>query len=531
MVKLDLPLRPWVPQWLGIITAFLIILPTSMLNGAYTGSMLEVSNTLGVFSEDITMGYYASSAGMAVAYPLVKKILDSVTPKTMLLVDLTLQAFLCRFCASTENIDLIIMASFVIGFLKAFVMLWFIIHIQQLFSPNKIRSEFYAYFFPMVFGGGQVSMALTAQLAYYYDWKYMYYFMMIGILVAIVFILAFFDYACRPIHVPYKEMDFRSVMLIATALLMIQYIFTYGKVLDWFASDKILTYTVIAPVLVGLFIWQQKKAEKPYIYLQTLHHHKPVVGYFYMFLTLFFSASSTMTTSYLNTVLHVDSIHTNSLSLFLLPGFAVGGLICFWWFRWQRWRFRFLIAGGMFCYTVYFGILYFGVSPESTYEMLYLPMFFRGLGMMILIIAFGVFVVEDLEPKYLLSNAFFVISVRSALAPVIGVSFYSNLLYYFQQKYMHTLSETITHADPLASGRFQSSLDTALAQGHGMHEAQQMATQSLYTILQEQSLLLALKHVLGWLVVATLVLAVISRFIPFHKTVKVDVVKTGDDMA
>ena len=37
----------------------------------YTGSMLEVSNTLGTNSEDITMGYYAASAGMAIAYPII----------------------------------------------------------------------------------------------------------------------------------------------------------------------------------------------------------------------------------------------------------------------------------------------------------------------------------------------------------------------------------------------------------------------------------------------------------------------------
>ena len=55
MVKLNLPLRPWVPQWLGIVTMFVVMFPIIMLNGTYTGSMLEVSSTLGILSEDITM--------------------------------------------------------------------------------------------------------------------------------------------------------------------------------------------------------------------------------------------------------------------------------------------------------------------------------------------------------------------------------------------------------------------------------------------------------------------------------------------
>ena len=69
MKELGAPIRQWVPDWLGLICIFIVILPVTMLNGSYTGSMLEVSNTLGTNTEDITMGYYAAAAGMAVSYP------------------------------------------------------------------------------------------------------------------------------------------------------------------------------------------------------------------------------------------------------------------------------------------------------------------------------------------------------------------------------------------------------------------------------------------------------------------------------
>lgn len=111
---------------------------------------------------------------------------------------------------------------------------------------------------------------------------------------------------------------------------------------------------------------------------------------------------------------------------------------------------------------IFFAILYFGISPDSTYEMLYLPIFFRGLGMLTLIIAFALFAVEDLNPKYLLSNAFFLIIFRSVLAPILATSFYSNALYRLQQKYMYFLSETITTADPLSATRYNQSLNNAI---------------------------------------------------------------------
>ena len=108
MKELEAPVRQWVPDWLGLISIFVVILPVTMLNGSYTGSMLEVSNTLGTNSEDITMGYYAASAGMAIAYPIIPKVLAAFSVKSLLLIDLILQFFLSWVCARTQNADILI---------------------------------------------------------------------------------------------------------------------------------------------------------------------------------------------------------------------------------------------------------------------------------------------------------------------------------------------------------------------------------------------------------------------------------------
>ena len=114
MRELGLPVRKWVPNWLALISIFIIILPITMLNGSYTGSMLEVSNTLGTNTEDITMGYYAASAGMAIAYPIVPKVLSAFSVKFLLLADLALQFILSWICARSQSADILIVASFAI---------------------------------------------------------------------------------------------------------------------------------------------------------------------------------------------------------------------------------------------------------------------------------------------------------------------------------------------------------------------------------------------------------------------------------
>lgn len=530
MAQTKLPVRRWIPKWLGIVTAFMVMIPILMINGTYTGCSIDISGALGILSEDISMAYYSASAGMAVAYPLIPKIRSIVTTKTILLSDLLLQIGLSLICARTIHIEVITICSFFIGFLKAFAMLEIIIILKPFFSPKDVRSEFYGYFYPIVFGVGQISMVITSYLAYSYQWQYMYYFVTILLFVAIIFVLLCFRYGRRPIKIPFRDIDWQSLVLISALMLITLYVATYGKTKDWFSSDKILVGALAVPVLLALFIWRQKSNPTPYLVLEVLSSPKAIVGYVFMALVMFFSASSAIISSYATSVLRIDNVHTNLLNLWLIPGFVFGAFLSFWWLRLQIFRFRVLVFWGMSFFVLYLGLLYFGLTPDGTYEALRFPMFLRGAGMMTLFIAFGVYAVEDMNPKLMIHNAFFLIGVRSAIAPALSASFFSNAIYYLQQKGMTVLCENVNMGNPLAAGHYTQSLNSALALGHSITDAQSLATNTLYSIVQVQALMLALKTLVGYLLIAAIIIMVVSRFIPFHQKLKVKVVKTGDDM-
>ncbi|MEG2494049.1 MAG: MFS transporter, partial [Rikenellaceae bacterium] len=224
MSQKKVPFRKWVPSWLRAVVGFLILATIMLLNGAYTGSSIDLSSALGVMNEDINMAYYVASAGMATAYPLTSVIRPIVTTKTILLCDLILQVILSLICATTQSIGVIMASSFFIGFLKAFVLLEMIVILKPVFSKRNIRSEFYAYFYPMVFGMGQISLILTAELAYNYKWQYMYYLVMIMLLLSIILVLICFRYGHSPINIPFKDIDRISIFRISTALILIVYV-------------------------------------------------------------------------------------------------------------------------------------------------------------------------------------------------------------------------------------------------------------------------------------------------------------------
>lgn len=530
MRYVELPTRSWVPQWVGLLTMFLIMTSVVLVNGTYVGSSVDISGALGTTSEDIMMAYYATSVGVVAANPLVHRIRKAVTSKTLILSDMALQVLLSLVCAQTHSMDLVAVCSFFMGMLKTTLIVEFIILITPLLSPGRVRSEYFSYFFPIVFGGGLISMSLTAWLANSYRWQYTYYFIIILLLLTMAFVFVFFRDARRPHEFPFREINYRSIFLVSTAYMMIVYVLTYGKTLDWFESPRIRLYSVLGILLLLAFFYHIHTTRKPYISLHPLTHLKSILGYAMMLFCMVLNNDTTLVNSYVTGVLGLDNVHSYRLGLWSIAGYGIAGFVSFWWFRWQRWRFRYLVSAAFWLFAAHYAILFSGIQPGGSYEALYLPMVLRGAGMMLLVIAFGVFTAEDLPQQYLVSNTFFLISVRSVMGPVIASCLMANGLYRLQGAGIDRLAAYFTSVDPAASQQ-SGSLATALAAGKPYTDALLTANQSLYSTLQMQGTLWALKHLFGYLLLASALLGIVTAFIPFHKTVKVDVVKTGEDMA
>ncbi|MDR0824127.1 MAG: hypothetical protein LBN74_03475, partial [Prevotella sp.] len=522
------PFRDWVPGWLKVVVALTILVPILLVNGAYMGSNIDISGYLGVMYEDINMAYYAASAGMTVAHLVIPKVKPIATAKTIILIVLLFQVLLSFICAETDYIEVIIVCSFFIGYFKAFSMIEAISILMPAFSPSGTRNEFYAKFYPITLACGQLSLVITAELAYIYNWQYMYYFMILVLLVAIIAVVVCMSFARRLVRIPIKDIDWISLFLISVCFMAIIYVSTYGKTKDWFASNSIIITTLLIPVTGWLFIRRQF-SEKPFLDLSVLKNRNSVTVYILSFVLMFYSSISILLSSYTTTVLQLDSTHVNELYLYMMPGFVVGAIICYYWFK-KEIRMAWLIFLGFACFTLSLALLYFQIMPGGLYENLYLLMFLRGVGMLVLFVAFAIYGIYGLSPKQLIYNAFFMIGSRSALAPAIGSSILTNWLYRLQQKNMFVLSQGVDMQNQLASTQFATSVKTALAQGWSAEDAQRIATNLLYQKIQIQAVTVSIKTIAGWMLISGIILliGIVLYFLQF-KPVKL--MKMGNDMS
>ena len=523
--------RNWVPHWLKITVMFMILLPVLMANGAYVGSNVDISGSLGVLSEDINMAYYAASAGMCIAYLLVPIIKPVATAKTIILSVLLFQVLLSLVCAKTNLVEVIIICSFFIGIFKGFSMFEVIVMLMPELSRSGTRNEFYAKFYPITITVGQLSLVLTAEMAYQYQWQYMYYFMILLLLVAMLSVVVCMAYARRLIRIPFKDIDWLALLMVSVCIMSVIYVCTYGKTNDWFSSPEILIGTILALITGYIFIYRQlnpSEGKNPLLNMSVLKNRNSVVAYLMSFILMFFVSFSLLASTYVTSILRLGSDRANELYLYMIPGIIAGGVLCYYFYL-KAIRMAWIIFFGFACFTLSIAILYFKVDVYGLYEDIYIPMFLRGMGMLSLFVALGVYCVQGLQQKQMMTNAFFLIAARSTLAPAIGSSILSNWIYRLQQQNITILMQNVDMQNDLAVSRFGSSARNVLAQGWSAEDAQRIATNSIYSTVQTQAALVSIKTILGWMLILGIIV-LIGILLYFFQFKPVKLMKVGSDM-
>jgi hypothetical protein len=395
-------------------------------------------------------------------------------------------------------------------------------------SPSGTRNEFYAKFYPMTLACGQLSLVITAELAYLYNWQYMYYFMILMLLVAIIAVISCMAYGKMPENIPVKEIDWLSLFLASMCFMSIIYVATYGKTKDWFTSESMVVAALLIPVTGWLFVRRQF-SDKPILDLSVLKNRNSVTVILLSFVLMFFSSFSVLVSSYTTSVLRLDSTHVYGLYLYMIPGFVVGSVICYVWFK-REIRMAWLIFLGFGCFTLSMVLLYFLINPGGSYHDLRFLMFLRGVAMLVLFVAFSIYGIYGLSPNQMMFYSFFLIGSRSALAPAVGASVLTNWLYALQQKNTLFLSQGVDMQNPLAASQFSASVNSALSQGWGVVEAQNIATSALYQKVQIQAVTVSIKTISGWMLLLGIFL-LIGIILYFFRFKPVKLMKMGNDMS
>ena len=281
------PFYDWVPKPVGILILILLFIPILTVGGVYSANSGEMMSGLGILSEHIQFVGFVTSIGMAAFAPFFYDLVRIRREKLMCLVGFSIMYLLSYVCAVTESIFLLALCSLIMGFLRMVLMMVnlftlikyaFGMEATRNITPGnepsdeegwdrldreKSTSMPIIYLFFMILG--QVGTALTAWLAYEYEWQYVYYFMMGTILLSILIIFITMPFHSYPgERFPITFSKFGNVVVFSCMVTCFIYILVYGKTLDWFDDPTIVRAALLTLLFGAIFIYLESSRRSPF---------------------------------------------------------------------------------------------------------------------------------------------------------------------------------------------------------------------------------------------------------------------------
>ena len=483
MELLDL-FHKWVPLYLRLPVLFLLFFVILTANGIFLGNANEISNTLGVYSEPFTEAYNALYIGMGLGLIVHFRLKLRFTNKTLLLFGLTMQLLMNIVCATTSNTVVFVAACLIIGFAKISGLIEVYIIWMYIWSKKLDTSRLYPFVYFTALSGIYFMFWLTTWLAFNYNWRFSYIWVLILLLVCILAAVLLVENNKLKRPLPLYQMDYPGLVFLATSMLLLNYATVNGKVEDWFQSKWISAACIGSLLCFLLFIRRQLYLKRPLFDLTLFKKATFTRGVLYFFIMGVFYPG-TFQSALTGGILGYDATTNMELNIYLIPGVIFGCVLCYLWYFF-KWDSEILIIIGFSCFVIYHIFMYNYFSTSLSLDHFLLPSFIKGLATAIIYISVGLLTLKGFQLDRITSAAGAMIMVRSFLGSGIFSAFYSYFLY----------TQRIRHLDYLAV--------SADAVDFRVHEA----GRGIYVQFQEQATLTASKELTGLIIIAGIILLI-----------------------
>lgn len=520
LIKNNPPLfNGWVPTWLGVLVLILLLVPATIISGAYSSNITEMSSGMGILSEHIMFANFASACGLMISGPFVFNIVRTYRFRDLLLCGFAMLMLFSGICASTESISLIVLCNFLMGIVRVTVILAVIfciaegvigVNVSYVLAPpegtpqmqieemNHTRGMALNLLYMIFLSIGQLGNYITSYVAYHYRWQYSYLVVMgiaiIGMLLVLIFMAPGRERGRDELVIP----PISQAVPCALLFVSICYILTYGKTYDWFDDIRISIAGCIGILSAGVFILQQSRCSSRLIDFSALTRRGVVFAVVGFFLTLFISSSSALVSGIMGLGLKLDTIQSASIAKWQFLGIILGMFANIVMIS-KHYHVRWICAVAFSLITISAVLLYFRFQTMIEFSQVYLPTVLRTMGMFMLYAFCGYYGILKLKDanRQIGTWIFLMLAFRAVLGPTAGASVYSNAIYHRTQHYIErfAVESDITSEAATTFNRTRMGL---MMQGKSSDEATQIASLSSKGNIQIQATLVALKEISGW---------------------------------
>lgn len=431
------PFASWVPKPLMLLLIIFFLSVSVSINGVYSS---DVIGAMANYNEYYTMANNAGIIGMSLGVLLALRLKMHFRSKELILFSSLSTALLSIIIVTSNSVEVLVTGTFLINFFKMPMLFEMVLPMMFILSPTGDRGRFYAIFYPIMLGGSFYTAYLFANSVNDTSWQTPYYTMAILMLVVALCSVVFQHNQRFSFKMPLHQVDWLSMVLYISSLMLINYGLVFMRQQAWFYSPYIVFSLIGGVLLFGLLIYRQKFIKRKFINFGVFLERENVKhGLVLLIFTGLFMVGAGFTTQYTTAVLGYNNLINAKLNLWQIVGFVIAGVLAFFYFK-KQWNMKYYIATGFGMFFIYLLFFYFMIQPQMNIEYLYIPTIFRGLGMGMLFISIWFYASLHLEMADMLGVVAVLIVVRTFIATSVGSAFLGWAMYQGQQQSLNDIT-------------------------------------------------------------------------------------------
>ena len=483
----DIPDVPnYVPRRLKPWLFIFFVLIVQFSGGIYLAAASDMVGTTALMQEDILMAGYASLIGLAINFAVMFRIKFRFSNRTQLLVCAIVLIAANIICAYTDSVPVLVITCFFAGWFRMQATFACNSTIQLWLTPVRDMSIFFCYVYIVVDSVIQLSGIATIYTAFFSQWEYMHW-IMIGLLALMMLMVLILVKPVRaPMFIPLLGIDWIGAVLWTGFMMCFTFICVYGNFYDWWDSVEIKGATLLGIICICINLWRATFLHHPYISFMALKNGNVIKAtcVYLVFFTLL-ATEHVFEHTYAVNILGFDETNLIDLNWYVFFGIVTGCAFTYFTFALRKWRYKTMTAIGFSLAAIYLAYFYFLIDYGVEKEMLFIPLFFRGVASVVISIVFLTSIVQSGLPFQVFPQA---LTINGFTGAVMGATFgpaiVGEWLRQTMAKNASFISSVMTDYNPAC-----------------IH----IPLPNLYGMTQMQSLAVSVKEIYGWLLIIALV--------------------------
>lgn len=470
-------LKPW------IFIIFVVIIQLS--GGVYLAAASDMIGSTALMQEDIMMAGFASLVGMSTNFAVMFRIKFRFSTRIQLLAACSVLIIANFISAHTDSAPVLVASCFVAGWFRMQATFACNSTIQLWLTPVRDMSIFFSYVYLVVDGTIQLTGISAVYAAFDWQWEYMQWIMTGLLALMMIAVMILIRPVHQPLHIPLLGIDWLGALLWAGFGLSFTFVCVYGDFYDWWDADEIRYASLLGLACAAINLWRTSFLRHPYISLQALTNRNVVRAtlIYLVFFTLM-ATEHVFEHAYAASVLGFDETNLIDLNWYVFAGILTGCAFTYLTFARRRWRYKTMVAIAFAFAAMYLAWFYFMIDYNVEKEMLFLPLFLRGVGAVVISIVFLTSIVQSglpfqIFPQALAINGF----VSAVMSSVLGSAIVGEWL-----------SRTLA-ADLAWLGSAFTAVDAPSAM---------LGVGQVAEMLSRHAMLLAMKEIYGWLLIGAI---------------------------